>query len=60
MGLKSAASGTGVVGKFTGQPLNAVSADFSGGGVTPTSSYVAEDGTTNYVAEDGTTYYVQE
>jgi len=62
MGLKSAASGTGIVGKFTGQPLTGVSVNFSGGSspVVPANGYVLEDGTTNYVAEDNTTYYVQE
>ncbi len=29
MGLKSATAGSGVVGKFTGQPLTAVSSQFS-------------------------------
>lgn len=29
MGLKSASSGSGIVGKFTGQPLMAVSSQFS-------------------------------
>ncbi len=60
MGLKSAASGKGIVGKFTGQPLTAL---FSGGSsppAPPSNGYVAEDGTTYYTAEDGLTYYVQE
>lgn len=35
MGLKSAASGKHIVGKFTGQPLTAVSAFFSGGSSPP-------------------------
>lgn len=35
MGLKSTASGKGIVGKFTGQPLNAVSVNFSRGSPPP-------------------------
>ena len=35
-------------------------AEESGGAVTPTNAYVAENGATFYVAEDGATYYVKE
>lgn len=61
MGLKSAAANKNIVGKFTGQPLTAVSVNFSGSNIPLISgSYVAEDGTTFYVAENGTDNYVTE